>query len=75
MLDFLASSPTPAQIQTFKVSPQTQARLEELLDTQRDDGLTAEEAAELDTYSQINHALLLLKARTYTIDQAGARTL
>ena len=40
-----------------------QARLEALLDTHREEGLTAEETAELEVYAQVNHLLLLLKAR------------
>ena len=63
MIDFLASGPTPEQIVGFRVSPVTQARLEELLDKNREDGLTDDEAAELDVYEQINFVLLLLKAR------------
>ena len=63
MIDFLAGGPTPEQIAGFKVSPATQARLEELLDKNREDGLTDDEAAELDVYEQINFVLLLLKAR------------
>jgi hypothetical protein len=63
MIDFLASGPTPAQIVAFKISPTAQGRLEALLDKHREEGLTAEETAELDAYVQVNHLLLLLKAR------------
>jgi hypothetical protein len=63
MIDFLASGPTPEQIVAFKLSPAAQARLEALLDTHREEGLTATEMAELETYAQVNHLLLLLKAR------------
>jgi hypothetical protein len=63
MLDFLASGPSPEKIVAFKVSPAAQARLEELLEKNRQEGLTDEEAAELDVYSQVNHILILLKAR------------
>ena len=63
MIDFLASGPTPEQIVGFKISPAVQARLEELLDKNREDGLTDDQAAELDVYEQVNHVLVLLKAR------------
>lgn len=67
MIDFLVGSPTPAQIVAFKISPAAQARLEELLAKNRDeDGLTEDEAAELDVYAQINHVLLILKAHAWT---------
>jgi hypothetical protein len=63
MIDFLASGPTSAQIVAFKISSTAQRRLDALLDKHREQGLTAEETAELDTYAQVNHILLLLKAR------------
>ena len=63
MIDFLARGPSPEQIAAFKVSPSAQARLEELLEKNRENELTDEEAAELDIYEQINHVMLLLKAR------------
>ena len=63
MLDFLASGPTPPQIVAFKLSPATHRRLEALLDKNREEGLSDAEEAELDVYTQVNHLLLLLKAR------------
>ena len=63
MINFLANGPTPAQMVAFKLSPTAQARLETLLDTHREEGLTAEETAELEVYAQVNHLLLLLKVR------------
>ena len=63
MIDFLARGPSPEQIAAFKVSPSAQARLEELLEKNRENELTDDEAAELDLYVQINHVMLLLKAR------------
>ena len=63
MLDFLASGPTPAQIVAFKLSSAAHMRLEALLDKNREAGLSDAEEAELDVYEQVNHLLLLLKAR------------
>ncbi len=62
VIDFLMSQPTPEQIIAFKVSPTAQTRLETLLDKNREDELTDDELAELDTYEQINHLLILLRA-------------
>jgi hypothetical protein len=67
VIGFLAAGPTPAQIAEFKVSSATQARLEELLDKNRENDLTEGEVAELEMYEQINHILLLLKARARAI--------
>jgi hypothetical protein len=63
IIDFLASGPTPEQIIEHKASPAVQARLEELLDKNREEGLTEAETAEMNTFRQINHLMILLKAR------------
>jgi hypothetical protein len=63
VIEFLAQGPTSSEILAFKVSRQAQDRLEELLDKNREGALTPQEKAELDTYHQINHLLILLKAR------------
>jgi hypothetical protein len=56
----------------FKLSPAAQARLEALLDTRREEGLTAEETTELEVYAQVNHLLLLLKARASPCHHSAA---
>jgi hypothetical protein len=63
VMDFLLSRPTPNDILAFRVSATAQERLEALLDKNREDHLTPNEMAELETYSQINHLLILLKAQ------------
>jgi hypothetical protein len=62
VLEFLTSSPSLKQIRDFQVSETTQLRLRYLLDQNRNGHLTAEENAELDEISQINHFMMLLKA-------------
>ena len=61
-LDFLLNRPTPEQIITFKSSPAAQARLEDLLAQNREGPLSEAETFELETYQQVNHFLILLKA-------------
>jgi hypothetical protein len=65
VLDFLASGPTLEQIAEFKASPSLQDRVEELLDKNRENGLTEQEAAEMNTFLRINHIMILLKARAH----------
>ncbi len=62
MMDFLASSPTPQRIVDFKISAAAQERLEELLDKNREEGLTEAESAELDVYELVHHSMIRLKA-------------
>jgi len=66
-LNFLTSRPTPEQILMFKASPPAQERLEELLDKNREEGLTKDEETELDVYEQVNNLMILLKAHARTL--------
>lgn len=65
-LDFLTSRPTPEEIIAFKASPAVQERLEELLERNREEGLSEEEEAELDVYEQVGDLMILLKANART---------
>lgn len=63
VLDFLVTRPTPQDIIAFKVSPEAQERLSSLLDKNRENTLTDSEVAELDVYEQLEHLMILMKAR------------
>lgn len=65
VLDFLIKRPTPEEIIAFKVSSQAQSRLEELLERNRSAKLNSMELAELDVYEQLEHMMILLKARAF----------
>jgi hypothetical protein len=68
VLDFLIKRPTREEIIAFKVSPQAQTRLSELLEKNRSATLNPMELAELDVYEQLEHMLILLKARALKCD-------
>lgn len=63
LLDLLAESADPQRVLAFRLSDQKQARLNELLEKNREGTLTAEESAELDAYESFEHVVRLLKAR------------
>ena len=63
IITFLLSQPSHADMIRYKVSPQVQSRLEDLLDKNRETALSASEQAELNSYRQANHLLILLKSR------------
>lgn len=63
VLDFLVTRPTSQEIVAFKVSSEVQDRLRLLLDKNREGTLTASESAELDVYEQLDHLMVLMKAR------------
>ena len=66
ILDFLIQRPTAEQIVAFKVSSQAQIRLQILLEKNCEATLTPMELAELDVYEQLEHFMILLKARAYS---------
>ncbi|GAX45860.1 hypothetical protein NIES4075_68810 [Tolypothrix sp. NIES-4075] len=68
VLDFLIKRPTPEEIIAFKVSSQAQTRLSELLGKNRFATLNPMELAELDVYEQLEHMMILLKARALKND-------
>jgi hypothetical protein len=68
VLDFLIKRPTPDEIITFKVSAPAQKRLSELLEKNRSATLSSMELAELDVYEQLEHMMILLKARAFKHD-------
>lgn len=63
LLDLLAESVEAERVLAFRLSAAKQARLDTLLDKNRDGTLTAEEHAELDAYERFEHVVRLLKAR------------
>ena len=65
VLDFLMSQPNPQKIVNFKVSEQSQARLQVLLQKNRESSLSIEEESELDIYEQLENLMGLLKARAF----------
>ena len=69
VLDFLIKSPIPQDIVSFKVSQNAHTRLQNLLEKNREATLTPMEIAELDVYEQLEHLMMLLKARAYSAIQ------
>jgi hypothetical protein len=63
VLDFLMTRPTPYEILAFKVSSEAQERLRSLLNKSQDEHLNTSEVAELDVYEQLEHLMILMKAR------------
>lgn len=67
VLDFLITRPTPEEIAAFKVSAEAQERIRTLLDKNREGTLTETETAELDLYEQLEHMMILLKAKAHAL--------
>ncbi len=64
LLDLLSDMVEPRRLLGFRLSDTKQARLDLLLERNRDGTLTDEESAELDDFERFEHLVRLLKART-----------
>ncbi|MDQ3813115.1 MAG: hypothetical protein M3347_04090 [Armatimonadota bacterium] len=63
VVDLFARGTTPAKILAFRPSQESQERVRFLLARQKSDELTAEEAAELERFGELEHLMQLVKAR------------
>ena len=63
VIDFLAAGRSPAEIIKFRPSDEARARVYDLVAREKGDGLSAEEAMELDDYMRLEHLMRLTKAR------------
>jgi hypothetical protein len=62
-LDFLAAGTTPDALVAFHPSYEATQRVEELVAKSKDGIISTEEESELDDYLQLEHILILAKAR------------
>ena len=61
--DFLANSPTPEEIIAFHFPPDVEARLQILVEHNRDDQLSYAESKELAEFLSADHMMALLKGK------------
>ena len=63
VLDFLLSKPSAEDVLALRPSEQSQQRLADLLDSNRNDSLSDAEKGELERYLQLEHFVRRLKIR------------
>ncbi|HSK73389.1 MAG TPA: hypothetical protein VK892_16955 [Pyrinomonadaceae bacterium] len=63
VVNFIAAGTTPQNVAEFKASKETKERVEDLIFREKNEGISAEEKAELDLYMQIEHLMRLAKAK------------
>jgi len=63
IVDFLATGPTPETVAAYIVSEEAQARLQRLLALNEAGMLSQTEQLELDEIEQIEHIMIMLKAK------------
>ena len=67
IVEFIASGTTPQGVAAFTASSETREHVADLLMREKSDGLTTEEASELDHFMKIEHLMRLAKARAQKI--------
>jgi len=72
IIDFIAAGTTPESVLQFQPSHEAQERVEELIDREKEGGLSLEEKAELDHFMELEHILRMAKVRARQILLRGA---
>jgi hypothetical protein len=65
LIDFIAENTPPEKLAAFRVSEATQRRVGDLIDREKNEGLSSEETEELDLYMGLGHVMGLAKAKAY----------
>ena len=72
VLEKLAQLPSPQEVLDWKLSPAAQARIDQLLEKNREAGLTESERQEWQCFEQIEHVARLAKTRARSRLKAAA---
>lgn len=70
IINFIAAGPTTDSVAAFKASPEAKARVAILIEREKTAGLTPQEHAELDSYEELEHLMILAKARAHELLQS-----
>ena len=71
IIDFIAAGTTPGAVADFRPSPEAQQRVAELIEREKDAGLSPDEKAELDHFLELEHILRMAKAKARQILARG----
>ncbi len=63
IIDFIAAGTTPEGIVAFRPSESVQQRVAQLVERSQDGSISAEDQSELDDYLQLEHIMIMAKAR------------
>jgi hypothetical protein len=67
IIDFIAAGTTPEAVVQYSPSPEAQQRVAELIEREKESGLSHEEKAELDHFEELEHILRMAKAKARQI--------
>ena len=71
IIDFIAAGTTPEAAEAFHPSDSVQQRVTELVERSEDGSISTEEQSELDDYLQLEHIMIMAKARARQYIQRG----
>jgi hypothetical protein len=63
IIDFIAAGTTPEAVVAFRPSESVQRRVAELVERSKDGSISSEEQSELEDYLQLEHIMIMAKAR------------
>jgi hypothetical protein len=63
IIDFIAAGATSQDVVQFRPSPEAQKRVDDLIEREKESGLSPDEKAELDHFMELEHVLRMAKAR------------
>ena len=71
IIDFIAAGTTPEAVVAFRPSESVQQRVAALLERSSEGSISAEEQSELEDYLQLEHIMIMAKARARQHSQLG----
>jgi hypothetical protein len=71
IIDFIAAGTTPEAVVAFRPSAAVQRRVAELTERSKEGSISLEERSELDDYLQLEHIMIMAKARARQYTQLG----
>ncbi|HME06257.1 MAG TPA: hypothetical protein VKG25_04370 [Bryobacteraceae bacterium] len=71
IIDFIAAGTTPEAVVAFRPSESVQQRVAALLERSSEGSISAKEQSELEDYLQLEHIMIMAKARARQHSQLG----
>ena len=71
IIDFIAAGTTPEAVVAFHPSDSVRQRVEQLVERSKEGSFSTEDQSELDDYLQLEHIMIMAKARARQHTQLG----
>jgi len=71
IIDFIAAGTTPEAVVAFRPSDSVQERVAELVERSKNGCISTEDQSELDDYLQLEHIMIMAKARAREYTRLG----